>query len=95
MQLIIGLLTVDIFLPSSGSLKEKRIVIKGLKDKIRHKFNVSIAEVDFLDKWQRARLAIVQAGNSYSFIEKNMTAIFTLIEANGICEIIDHKLEYL
>ena len=95
MQLIIGLLTVDIFLPSSGSLKEKRIVIKGLKDKIRHKFNVSIAEVDFLDKWQRARLAIVQAGNSYNFIEKNMTAIFTLIEANGICEITDHNLEYM
>ncbi|MEJ2537298.1 MAG: DUF503 domain-containing protein [Calditrichia bacterium] len=95
MQLIIGLLTVDLFLPSSGSLKEKRMVIKAIKDKIRHKFNVSIAEVDFLDKWQRARLAVVQVGNSYSFIEKNMTAIFTLIEANGICEIVEHNLEYM
>jgi uncharacterized protein YlxP (DUF503 family) len=95
MQLIIGLLTVDLFLPASGSLKEKRMVIKAIKDKIRHKFNVSIAEVDFLDKWQRARLAVVQVGNSYSFIEKNMTAIFTLIEANGICEIVEHNLEYM
>ena len=95
MQLIIGLLTVDLFLPASGSLKEKRMVIKAIKDKIRHKFNVSIAEVDFLDKWQRARLAVVQVGNSYSFIEKNMTAIFSLIEANGICEIVEHNLEYM
>ena len=95
MQLIIGLLTVDLFLPASGSLKEKRMVIKAIKDKIRHKFNVSIAEVDFLDKWQRARLAVVQVGNSYSFIEKNMTAIFTMIEANGICEIVEHNLEYM
>jgi uncharacterized protein YlxP (DUF503 family) len=95
MQLIIGLLTVDLFLPASGSLKEKRMVIKAIKDKIRHKFNVSIAEIDFLDKWQRARLAVVQVGNSYSFIEKNMTAIFTLIEANGICEIVEHNLEYM
>jgi hypothetical protein len=95
MQLIIGLLTVDLFLPSSGSLKEKRMVIKAIKDKVRHKFNVSIAEVDFLDKWQRARLAVVQVGNSYSFIEKNMTAIFTLIEANGVCEILEHNLEYM
>jgi len=95
MQLIIGLMTVDLFLPASGSLKEKRMVIKAIKDKIRHKFNVSIAEVDFLDKWQRARLAVVQVGNSYSFIEKNMTAIFTLIEANGICEIVEHNLEYM
>ena len=95
MQLIIGLMTVDLFLPASGSLKEKRMVIKAIKDKIRHKFNVSIAEVDFLDKWQRARLAVVQVGNSYSFIEKNMTAIFSLIEANGICEIVEHNLEYM
>ena len=95
MQLIIGLMTFDLILPASGSLKEKRMVIKAIKDKIRHKFNVSIAEVDFLDKWQRARLAVVQVGNSYSFIEKNMTAIFTLIEANGICEIVEHNLEYM
>lgn len=95
MQVIIGLLTVDLFIPSSGSLKEKRMVIKSLKDKIRHKFNVSIAETDFLDKWKRARLEVVQIANNYNYIEKNMNSIFMLIETNGVIEILDHHLEYL
>jgi uncharacterized protein YlxP (DUF503 family) len=95
MQLIIGFMTLDILLPYCDSLKEKRMVIKGIKDKIRHKFNVSIAEVDYQDKWQRAQLAIVQVGNDYHFIEKNMNLIFNLIESNGKLEIASHSLEYL
>lgn len=95
MQLIVGLLTVDLFLPYSASLKEKRLVIKSIKDKVRNKFNVSIAEVDYQDKWQRAQLGVVQVGNDYIFIEKNMNAIFTLIESNGTAEITQHSLEFL
>jgi uncharacterized protein YlxP (DUF503 family) len=95
MQLIVGLLTIDLFIPTSASLKEKRLVIKSIKDKVRHKFNVSIAEVDFQDKWQRARLGVVQVGNDYTFIEKNMNSIFKLIESVYTVEIINHSFEYL
>ena len=95
MQLIVGLLTLDLFLPNSSSLKEKRLVIKSIKDKVRNKFNVSIAEVDHQDKWQRARLGVVQVGNDYVFIEKNMNAVFKLIESNGTAEITQHSLEYI
>ncbi len=95
MQLIVGLLTIDLFIPTSASLKEKRLVIKSIKDKVHHKFNVSIAEVDFQDKWQRAQLAVVQVGNDYSFIEKNMNAIFNLIESVFTVEIVNHSFEFL
>ncbi|NOQ96617.1 MAG: DUF503 family protein [Calditrichae bacterium] len=95
MQSIVGLLTLDLFLPYSSSLKEKRLVIKSIKDKVRNKFNVSIAEVDYQDKWQRARLGVVQVANDYGFIEKNMNAVFKLIESNGTAEITQHTLEYL
>jgi uncharacterized protein YlxP (DUF503 family) len=95
MQIIVGLLSVELFLPYSSSLKEKRLVIKSIKDKVRHKFNVSIAEVDYQDKWQRAKFGVVQVGNDYGFIEKNMNAIFKLIESNGTAEITQHSLEYL
>ena len=95
MQLIVGLLTIDLFIPSSASLKDKRLVIKSIKDKVRHKFNVSIAEVDFQDKWQRARLGVVQVGNDYTFIEKNMNSIFKLIESVYTVEIINHSFEFL
>jgi len=95
MQTIIGLMTVDLFIPDSGSLKEKRLVLKSIKDKIHHKFNVSIAEVDFQDKWQRAVIGIAQVGNDYGFIEKNMQEIFKLIESNGSAEIVKHTIEFM
>jgi uncharacterized protein YlxP (DUF503 family) len=93
--MIIGLMTLDLFIPYSNSLKEKRMTIKGIKEKIRNKFNVSIAELDYQDKWQRAKLGIVQIGNDYSFIEKNMNAIFRLIEVKGTIEIRSHNFEFL
>ena len=95
MQTIIGLMTLDLFLPASGSLKEKRLVIKSIKDKVHNKFNVSIAEVDMQDKWQRAVIGIAQVGNDYAFIEKNMNEIFKLVESNGIAEIVKHSLEFI
>ncbi|MEJ2635670.1 MAG: DUF503 domain-containing protein [Calditrichia bacterium] len=95
MAVIIGLLTAEIFIPSANSLKEKRMVVKGLKDKIHNKFNVSVSEVDYQDKWQRALLGIAQVGNDYGFIEKNLNKIFNLIESNNNVEIIDHSFEYL
>jgi len=95
MQMIIGALTVDVYIQSSASLKEKRIVLKSLKDKVRKKYNVSIAEIDFQDKWQRARLGIVQVGNDYNYIQKNIDAIFNLIESQNSLVIIDHNFEFI
>ncbi len=95
MQTIIGVLTLDIHIPYSGSLKEKRMVVKSIKDKLHHKFNVSVAEVDFTDKWQRTRLGIVQVGSDYKYIEKNMDIIFNLIDSNDAIEIVDHNFEFI
>jgi uncharacterized protein YlxP (DUF503 family) len=95
MQMIIGLLTLDLLIPPCGSLKEKRTTIKSIKDKIRNKYNVSIAEIDFQDKWQRARIAVVQVGNDYQYIEKNLNSVFKIIDTYGIIEITNHSVEYL
>ena len=50
--------TVELHLPDVGSLKGKRHVLKGLKEKLRHRFEISVAEVDHQDLWQRATLAL-------------------------------------
>ncbi|MFQ6102752.1 MAG: DUF503 domain-containing protein [Candidatus Glassbacteria bacterium] len=57
--MIIGILTLDFHLPMCHSLKSKRFVIKSLKDRLANKFNVAVAEVDYIDVWQRTQLAIV------------------------------------
>lgn len=93
--MIIGLMTIDLYIPHSSSLKEKRMVLKGFKDKIRARYNVSVSEVDFQEKWQRAQLAVVQVGNDYQYIEKNLRTIFQLIESNGTAQILNHSVEFI
>ncbi len=55
----IGVLTLEIFVETSHSLKEKRQVVKSLKDRLRERFNVAVAEIDHLDAWQSATVAAV------------------------------------
>ena len=51
---------------NSHSLKDKRHVVKGLKDRLRHKFNVSVAEIDYQDLWQRALVAAVTVASDHA-----------------------------
>ena len=93
--MIIAVLKVDFYLHGVSSLKEKRIIIRSIKDRLNKKFNVSLAELDFQDKWQRAQLGIVQVGNDYRYLEQNMNAIFKILDSNVSAEIIEHSLEFL
>ena len=56
--MIIAVIYFEIHIPHAHSLKEKRSTVNSLKKKIRNKFNVSIAEIDFLDKWQRSAFGV-------------------------------------
>jgi len=66
---VLLLIEVELHLPSSNSLKAKRKVIRSLKDRLHNQFNVSIAEISHLDKWQRASLAIAITGKDHAHLE--------------------------
>lgn len=72
---IIGVLTLEIFVEDSHSLKDKRHVVKGLKDRLRHKFNVSVAEIEGHDTWQRSVVAAVTVSNDKVFAEKVLQSV--------------------
>ena len=83
--------TVEIHLPDVGSLKGKRRALKGLKEKLRHRFAISVAEVDHHDSWQRATLALAcVSGDSrhaneviskaMDFLEDNVEGYVTDVE---------------
>jgi hypothetical protein len=69
-MVVIALLTLDIHLPHAHSLKDKRMVVRRLKDRLRSKFNVSISEVDHQDLWQRSQLSVVTVGSEGGFLER-------------------------
>jgi len=71
----IGVLTLDIHVEHSHSLKEKRHVIKSLKDRLRERFNISVAEIDHLDSWQNSVLAAVTVSNDRVHAEQILHAV--------------------
>jgi uncharacterized protein YlxP (DUF503 family) len=62
--------TLELHLPYSHSLKEKRMVLRKAQDRLRARCNFSIAEVDYQDLWQRAKLAAVTVGSDYAILER-------------------------
>jgi uncharacterized protein len=71
----IGILTLEIHVESSHSLKEKRHVIKSLKDRLRQRFNVSVAEIAHLDSWQASVVVAVTVSNDRVRAEQILQAV--------------------
>jgi uncharacterized protein YlxP (DUF503 family) len=69
----VGLLTVELHVPGSRSLKDKRMVLRRVKDRLK-KFNVAVAEVEHQDLWQRAALAIVTVSTDQSHADRELAA---------------------
>jgi uncharacterized protein YlxP (DUF503 family) len=93
--MIIGLLTLDLHIPESHSLKSKRLVIKSLIDRIKNKFNVSVAEVDANDLWQRSVIGIALVANETQIINKVFEKIKNLISNTHSVELINSTMELL
>jgi len=93
--MFIGTAQVELFIPGSLSLKEKRFILKSIKARIQNQFNVSIAEVDFHDKWQRSCLGIAIVSNERKHAEKTIDNILRFIEREDRLEIIDQLIEFL
>ena len=91
----IGVLMINFFIPSAQSLKNKRMVLKSLKDKVRLKFNVSIAELDQDDKWQAATCGVSMIGNDQRYLDSCLQNILTYIESMNAVEITDQEIEFL
>jgi uncharacterized protein YlxP (DUF503 family) len=79
MSLNVGLLTLEMFIPHAQSLKEKRMVLRGVKDRLK-KLNVAAAEVDHQDVWQRAVLGVVTVSNSRAHVDEVLAAAVDEIE---------------
>jgi len=73
--MIIGLLSLEIYLPCCHSLKEKRKRLLRIKDRLRRKFNVAFAELDYHDKWQRSKIGFVSLNNQQKILEKTLRAV--------------------
>ncbi|MCK5439226.1 MAG: DUF503 domain-containing protein [Gemmatimonadetes bacterium] len=90
---IVGLRTFDVHINGSQSLKEKRFVLRSVKDRISNRFNVSIAETGHLEKWQRTELAVAVVSGQRRNVEKTLDAILDLLDGEPELRVIDTNTE--
>lgn len=95
MGIIVGLCTVELFIPESQSLKDKRQVLVSLKDRLREQFNLSVAEVDGQDLWQKAVLALACVANERRYVNQVCDRALNLIRSIPAVEIVQSRVELL
>jgi uncharacterized protein YlxP (DUF503 family) len=92
---IIGLLTIELHFPEAQSLKAKRMVVKSIKDRLRRKFNVAVAETGYLELWQRAELAAVSVNGTRTILESELEAISRELEEYFPSELLGTRFELI
>ncbi len=89
----VGTCRVELRISGNSSLKGKRRVVKSIKDRVQGRFNVSIAEVDRLDDWQRATLGIACVSNNARLVDETLSKVVNLIEHDGDALILDYEID--
>lgn len=92
--MIVGVRVFDCHLPGAQSLKEKRFVLRSLKDRIRKRFNVAVAEVGYQDMWQRCELAVAALGTEQRQVEHTLDAIRDLLDGEAELHVLSDDTSY-
>ena len=91
----IGLLTLEIHIPDARSLKDKRQVLRSLKDRLRGRFNVAVAELDHQDTWQRSQIGVVSLSNDEAHLTRSLQAVFDEAERLLGRDLVGHDQEII
>jgi hypothetical protein len=86
-------LTLNLFLPESQSLKAKRSLLRPLVENLRSRHNVSVAETGHLDAWQRATLTVAAVSGEETRVREVLDAIVRLVEERHGLHLLDHSVE--
>jgi len=93
--MVVGVLKLVFFIHDNHSLKGKRKVVKSLTDKVKNRFNVSIAETGSNDKWQKIELGISTVGNDRRHVDSSLANVLSYIENLYIAELVDSSIDII
>ena len=93
--MVVGVLRLELLLPENHSLKGKRSVLRTIKARVQNKFNVSIAECDDHDLWQRATLGVSQVGAAEPHVDACLREVVRFIGDLQLAELGAEQLEFL
>ncbi|HMO52475.1 MAG TPA: DUF503 domain-containing protein [Kiritimatiellia bacterium] len=93
--MVIGCLQAKISIPDANSLKEKRMVLRSLKDRMLNKMNVSVAEVDHQDTWKSSVIAVVTVAAEKHIVETRIAEVSEFIRSNPELVLLDVLVEMI
>ncbi len=91
----VGVLRIYFMIPDSRSLKEKRMVIRSLKDRLISRFNISVAEIGSNDKWQAGELGIAAVGNDGRFVNSVVEKVRQFLYLDPRISVMESDIEIL
>ena len=91
----IGVLQLEIEIPDAMSLKDKRRVVKSLKDRIAHGHNVSIAEVGALGEHRQSIVAIAMVSNDARYVESELSKLVDFVRLNPQSSLVDYQIDLM
>ena len=87
--MFVGIVRVELHVPASASLKDKRAVVRALKDRIRSRTSAAVAEVDFQDLWQRCALGVAVVSGEASQVAEQLQDVRSIIESRPDAVVLD------
>jgi len=94
MSMIVAVIRIELFIPESGSLKTKRFAVKSIKERLKSRYNVSVAEIDNNDKWQRSSLGVAIVTNDSTHMDSIVTNVMKLVYSDDRVEVLDKTVTY-
>jgi len=92
---VVGVLRLSVYIPENHSLKGKRAVLRKIKAQVSNNFNVSIAEAEDQDLWQKATFGVSQVGTDEGHVDGALRAVVKFIDGMGLVELGEERLEFL
>lgn len=92
--MIVGIVLIELHIPGSTSLKAKRSVLNRIKERLKNRFNASVAEVEYQDLWQRAAIGVAVVGIEKRVVDSTLSNIVRLVETETRAEITRVQTDY-
>ncbi|WP_347488717.1 DUF503 domain-containing protein [Desulfoscipio sp. XC116] len=93
--MVVGILTLELLLAGADSLKEKRKVLKSLLERLKHRFNISVAEVGRQDSWNYSTVGISAVSGEMAHTQKVLDSVVRFVESHNGVEVIGMERELL
>ena len=93
--MVIGVVSWDLHVSGAGSLKDKRSVIKSLKDRLHNEFNVSVAETGHHDAWQSAEITVCLVTTDRRHAQSVLESVDRFVAASPLCRVVDTATTFL